>query len=312
MRKLCSLLIAFTLLIGFATPTWANSQSDLDAAITRTASYILRTVRNPGVGEVGGDWAILGLARSGHPVPELYFSRYLGAVERHTRANNGVLDQRRVTEHSRVILGLTAAGFDPRDVAGFDLLAPLRDFDRVVWQGINGPIFALLALDSLDYPSELREQFVEEILNRQLADGGWNLTGERGDPGITGMALQALAKYRDDPEVAAAVRRGLTFISRAQEESGGFSGNVESAVQVLVALTELNISIDNPRFVKNGNTVLDNILSFGNADGSFHHSRDSTESNLMATEQALYGLAAARRATNGQNSLYRMSDRVVR
>ena len=40
---------------------------------------------------------------------------------------------------------------DPRDVAGYDLTKPLGDFDKTVWQGINGPIWALIALDSGNY-----------------------------------------------------------------------------------------------------------------------------------------------------------------
>ena len=42
-------------------------------------------------------------------------------------------------------------GRDATDVGGFNLLTPLADFDQTVFQGINGPIFALLALDSGAY-----------------------------------------------------------------------------------------------------------------------------------------------------------------
>jgi hypothetical protein len=78
-------------------------------------------------------------------------------------------------------------------------------------------------------------------------------------------------------------------------------------VQVLVALCELGIDINDSRFVKNGNTLADNILSFRNADGSFRNTADDTESNQMSTEQALYALAAVQRINNGKTSLYRMN-----
>jgi len=61
------------------------------------------------------------------------------------------LHERRYTDYSRVILGLTAAGYDPRAFAGYDLTLPLADFDKTIWQGINGPVFALIALDSGNY-----------------------------------------------------------------------------------------------------------------------------------------------------------------
>ena len=337
MRKLLSILIVIALLIGYTGSAKAVSQPELDAIVAETAAFILRTVQNPEIGSIGGEWAVIGLARSGYNVPDSFFESYYRAVERYVRERNGVLDQVRHTEHSRVILGLTAAGFDPRGVAGFDLTLPLGDFEGTIWQGINGPIFALLALDSLNYPIPVkvdvqtqatRELYVAEILSLQVPDGGWNLkagingeigSDETGDADLTGMALQALAKYQDNPEVKAATDRALVFLSGLQDENGGFSSGfsegssaVESAVQVLVALSELGIPIDDPRFVKNGNTLVDNILSFRNPDGSFRHSPDSIEGNLMSTEQALYGLVAAQRALEGRNSLYRMSDAVKR
>lgn len=51
-------------------------------------------------------------------------------------------------------------GKDPQNVAGFDLLLPLGDFDETVSQGVNGAIFALLALDSKNYeiPRQSRQR----------------------------------------------------------------------------------------------------------------------------------------------------------
>ena len=310
-------------------PATDSQAHDLDAIVADAAATVLRTVPNPVVGTIGGEWAVFGLARSGYNVPGSFFTDYLREVEQLIRERGGILDERRFTEYSRIILALTAAGFDPRNVAGHNLLTPLADFDQTIWQGINGPIFALLALDSLDYvmptnsavrTQATREMYVNEILRRQLNDGGWNLTAgaagevdpsETADINLTGMALQALAKYQDHPGVRDAIDRALAFLSRTQRPNGGFT-SVESAVQVLVAISELGISYNDSRFVKNGNTIVDNILTFRNQDGSFRHSPGSTEGSLMSTEQALYGLTAARRTAQGQNSLYRMSDRTRR
>ena len=336
MRRLFSTFVAVALVFMFAMPVHSASRQELDAAVDRAAAFMLNTVRDPIVDSVGGEWAVIGLARSGYNVPDAFFENYFRTVERHVRERGGALHDRRLTDYSRVTLGLTAAGFDPRDVAGYDLTLPLGDFERTIWQGINGPVFALLALDSMNYAIPLnpdaqtqatRELYVAEILRRQAPDGGWNLTagtggaavgpGERGNADLTGMALQALAKYQDMPSVRAATDRALAFLSGIQDEGGGFasagfssagSSSVESAVQVLVALAELGIPLDDPRFVKNGNTVVGNILNYMNADGSFRHTQDGSGNNQMATEQALYGLVAAQRALDGRNSLYRMGD----
>ncbi|MCL2456537.1 MAG: terpene cyclase/mutase family protein, partial [Defluviitaleaceae bacterium] len=314
----------------FATParkiSRAFSQSEkliLNAAITRTANYLQRTV-TPQIGSVGGDWTIFGLARSKKNVDDAFFEKYFENVENFLREQNGVLDERRFTEYSRVILALTAAGFDARDVAGFDLTIPLTDFEKTVRQGINGAIFALLALDGLGCEISQNEKifsarklFLEKILREQNSDGGWALAGEKSDADITGMALQALAKYRDDADANDAIERALKFLSDAQNKNGGFASgfanaSVESSVQVLVALTELNVSLVDPRFVKNGNTILDNVLSFQNSDGSFRHGENGANENLLSAEIGFYGLVAAQRSIENKNSLYRMDDRRTR
>ena len=334
MRKIISLLLLAILLLPVAPPHFgpalAADKAALDNAIARAAAYMQRVVENPGVGSVGGDWAVIGLARSAAALPDSYYAGYYKAVEKLVKENKGVLHDRKYSEYSRVILGLTAAGYDPRDVGGYDLTLPLGDFERTIWQGINGPLWALLALDSRDYPVPVnpeaktqasRDQYIEEILRRQLEDGGWSLTagntgeinpGQKSDPDVCAMVLQALAKYQDKPEVRAATSKALAYLSRLQEDDGGYSGwgdpNSETVVQVLVALCELGISVDDARFVKNGKSVLDNVLSYQNADGSFRHTTGGAGENQMASEQALYCLAAAWRAAEGKNSLYNMKD----
>ena len=330
MKKILSTIITLTILLSATITAFATDKSTIDQAVSNAARHMFNTVRNPQIGVIGGEWAVIGLARSGFNVPDSYFENYFRVVETHVRNSGGVLHENRNTEYARVILALTAAGFDPRNVAGFDLTVPLGDFERTVAQGINGPIWALIALDSLDYPMPVnpnaavqatRDMYIAEILRRQTSDGGWNLTAgvrgeversETGDPDITGMALQALAKYQDRADVRAATNRALNMLSTVQGADGGFSSwgdpNSESAVQVLVALTELGIPFDDERFVKNGNTIVDNILSFQNADGSFNHTSGPDGNSQMASEQALYGLVAVQRALEGRNSLYRMSD----
>jgi len=308
------------LLPGLSATALTASGPEIGAAINGTAKYILETVKNPQVDSVGGEWAVIGLARSGYDVPDSYYYDYYKTVENYVKSCGGILHERKSSEYARVILGLTAAGFDPCSVAGFDLTAPLEDFEFTVLQGLSGSVFALISLDSLDYPNSQRSNFVAEILRRQLDDGGWNLAGgateetknQPSEPNLTGMALQALAKYQSQPEVRAAIGKALERLSKLQSKDGGFSGwgseNVESTVQVLVALCELGLPIDDERFVKGGNTLADSILSFKNADGSFKHIGDGSGDSQMSAEQALYGLVAAQRAMESKNSLYRMSD----
>jgi hypothetical protein len=72
-----------------------------------------------------------------------------------------------------------------------------------------------------------------------------------------------------------------------------------------VALCELGISLEDPRFVKNGNTLVDALMRFRKEDGSFSHLLNES-SDLLATEQALCALIALVRMEQGRGPLYQI------
>ena len=304
MKKLITLLLCFIITLGIIPSVTA---ADVDI----TASYILKNTKNPTVASVGGEWAVIGLARGGK-ADDGYFAKYYENAVAYVKSKDGVLHSRKYTEYSRVVLAVTAIGEDATNVGGYDLTKPLCDFDKTVWQGINGAIFALIALDSGDYECGIREKYVEHILDKQLVSGGWALSGESADSDVTAMALQALAKYTDRKDVSEAVEKALVLMSKKQLASGGFATygeeTAESSAQMAVALTELGISLNDSRFVKNGKTVLDAMLAFRLSSGGFKHTKGQTEADGMATEQCFYALVAAERANADKNSLYHMSD----
>ena len=329
MRKTLSLVLVIICLLTLAVPAAAKSV-DLQSLVDSSARYMLSAVPKPDHADVGGEWAILGLARSGYDVPEGYYEGYYGRLESYVKKVDGVLHEVKYTDYSRVIVTLSALGKDARDVAGYDLLAPLGNFEMTTWQGLNGAIWALIALDSADYPmpqiadkenQATRQMYVEHILEAELDEGGWTLarrsSADHADPDITGMALQALAKYQDQPAVADAIDRALTCMSEKQDEKGGYTNlwgdsNSESVVQVLVALCELGIPLEDSRFVKNGNSLLDNLLTYRTRSGGFTHVLDGKSGdNQMSCEQGFYGLVAAWRAEQGMSSLYRMTDAIT-
>ena len=311
-KRLLSLLLALALLLCAC----GAAKTPLE----QTAAYLKKATPEPAFGSLNGDWTVFGLARSGVKVDEAYYEAYYKNVVEAVTERGGTLSETKYTEYSRLVLALTAIGRDVRDVGGYDLLMPLADLDRATLQGVNGAIFALLALDSANYEipenpdaavQATREGYVEEILSRQNTDGGWGLAGGPSDVDLTAMALQALAKYRGDAAVAGAVERGLAWLEWEQEPDGTFISwdavNSESVCQVLVALTELGISPDDERFVKNGAAVEDVLLRFQLEDGSFAHTQDGG-SDLTATTQALYALAAAQRQRDGKTTLYDMTE----
>lgn len=282
----------------------------------KTHSDMLDTVKTDEL-TFGSEWLVIALARSGRDVPDSYYDSVVKAVQ----SAKGQLSDKKSTEYARTILALTAIGKDPADVGGYDLLAGLADMDDVTYQGINGAIFALLALDSgkYDVPAAAegetqttRDGLVAYILAQQLSDGGWALSGTSADPDVTAMALQALAPYRTgDETVDAAVDKGVQLLSDMQLSDGGYSSwgtlNSESCAQVLIALATLGIDpVSDSRFVKNGLTVLDALLAYA-VSGGFRHTVDG-EADAIATEQALCALTAYARLLDGKTALYDMTD----
>lgn len=322
MRKLLSVFLCLIMVLGVSSQAFAADIDTVNSLVKDIAEYLFESVPNPKVGSIGGEWAVIGLARSGADIPEGYLENYYQTLEPYIKDCGGILHNKKYTEYSRVILALTAIGKNPQDVAGYNLLSFLGDYEKTVWQGVNGAIWALIALDSGNYEIPVnssavtqatRAMYINNILENQTRDGGWTLSGDDFDPDITAMALIALSKYQDNDAVKAATEKALLLISEKQEENGGFlisdGENAESAAQMTVALCELGIPLDDLRFVKNSNTILDNMMEYYEAGKGFRHKKGGTV-NQMATEQCFYALVAVKRFNEGKNSLYRMGDAV--
>ena len=296
----------------------AEQSEHLEKIYETTGDY-MSGLGTPGVGSIGGEWMSLGLARSGRTVPTGYYE----AVVEYVKANadeNERLHRAKVTDNARIILALTAIGKDVTNVGGHNLLKGLDNMAYVQKQGINGPIWTLIALDSHNYATSgdvTREKLIQVILDALLPDGGWTLGGDTADADMTAMAIQALAPYYEtDATVKAAVDRALDTLSAMQRPDGGFASwgtvNSESCAQVLVALTALGIDpTTDSRFVKNGSTVLGALAGFYVDGGGFRHIAGGGL-NGMATEQGYYALAAYYRLLDGKTSLYDMSDVTIK
>lgn len=316
MRKLRSkiliLLFAACLMLICSLPALAATDSEISAAADKAANYLIKNVPAPTFGSTGGEWVVFGLSRGDASLPAGYISGWYADLEQALEKADGVLHARKYSEYSRVVLALHAAGYNPSAVAGYNLLQPLRDFSATTYSGLASAAYAMLALDSGSYgEAGLMEQYLDYILSRQLADGGWDLSNNAADTDITAICLQALAKYASQPQVKTAIDKGLSCLSALQYSDGSFDSlevvNCESSAQVIVALCELGIDITDSRFVKNGKTVADALLTFQQSSGGFIH-RAGEKIDLMATEQAYYALVALHRYQTGQSSLYDMAD----
>ena len=310
----------------------ADDTSDIYVDVhNQVIDYIHKNVTEPGPYSIGGEWAVLSLARSDIKDIKWYKYYYNRIVELLADRQSNVLHAVKSTENSRAIIALTAIGADPANISGYNLLEPLSDYEYIDKQGINGYIYALIAMDcgNYDFPGTdadiqtTRKNLIAAIHSRKIETGGWSLDGETADADITAMAIQALAPYyNSNNSVKDDIDKALEVLSDIQKEHGEFantyidSGNniketasSESCAQVLCALSALGIDAKkDARFVKNGISVLDALLSFyDEGTGAFKHVITG-EVDQMATEQAAYALAAYRRMTEKKNGLYQMSD----
>lgn len=319
MKKTVSVLIVFLVLISkisvFAVP-------DIYTSAEHTAEYLMNTIDSTGQAFPGSEWSVFGLARYHTSLPERYFEQYYGDVKDYIDANNGELNFRKNTDYSKLILVLTALGIDAQKVSNCNLFQKLGDFEKTVSQGQNGAIWALIALDCGNYVipqnegvsvQASREMYIEYILTSQKTDGGWSLgDSDTSDVDITAMALCALSGYQDISRVKSAVDSAVGFLSRKQNEKGGFSNqdgeNSESVAQVIIAMCQLCVPVTDNRFMKNGNTVYDNLMTFYDGKGGFYHTYDDKVINQISTEQAFSALVALKRAKDNQTPLYDMKD----
>lgn len=294
-------------------------------------------------GSTVGDWFPLGLGRAGFPDD---YQAYLAVVQnnvvtRYKEADK--LSDMKATEWHRIALAILATGGDPTNVKGINLIAD-GTYNRGLTtslgaQGLNGWIWGLITVDSMRYsvPKDAhmtRAEIIEEIVAFQLEGGGFSFYQDEADVDMTAMAVQALAPYYNSSEsftfeqkatgeqVTKTVRQviddALQKLSSMQNDDGGFASwdedNAESIAQVIVALTALGIDpLTDERFVKNGRTLLQALLTFQQADGGFIHSKTYNpdnpsslpdESNSMASEQVLYALISMYRQQQQYRTLY--------
>ena len=289
-KRGCQILVLF-MTAGMLTGC-GDGTPKLEDALKKTASYEMKTVEDPASDALGGEWTVMALARSGEEVDENYFEKYRANVEKRVKEQEGVLSENRYTEYSRAVLALKSIGKDPTDIGGYDIEKPLEDFDTVVSQGLNGAIYALMALNA-DNPDankdgELEQKYLDYIVEKEKDDGGFSLddNATNGDVDLTAMTLQCLEPYQD------------AYGAKSSE----------SISQTVIALSAVGVDCnEDERFQKDGKGLYDTLMTFCQKDGSFKHILDG-ESDPMATDQAFCAMVAYQRYQNKKNSFFDMTD----
>ena len=309
-------------------PEEPGEAQDVSVVLNATMAQLAATVTEPVFGTTAGEWTVFSLARGNYYAKDnAYFTDYYDRIVKTVNTEaasvnmNGALHQNKSTENSRLIVALSAIGKDATSVGDWDLVEAYsaNGLSWIKKQGLNGTIWALIALDSNDYATSdttIRQQCVDAILAAQHDDGGWALTANltyASDPDVTGMALTALYPYREQPAVAAACEEAFACLSTIQNDNGTYTSGgaqcAESCSWVIVATTTWGINPDtDSRFIKNGNSVVDGLLAHYLADSATFQHIIGAGSNAMATDQSCYALVAYDRFVKGKTALYDYSD----
>ncbi len=232
------------------------------------------------------------------------------------------LNNVKATDLQRVALALSACKADITDISGKNLLADAT-YNRAKYkpldaQGVNSLSYALLLLDSKRYKipdkaEDNRDTIIKAILDCELENGGFSLFGNGADIDLTSIVLQALAPYKNDSKVKNCVNRALEILSKRQDSSGAYKSfsslpTAETTAQVILALTSLKINpINDTRFIKNGNTLLDGLNNFRLQSGAYCHITGYSENNI-ATYQSFCAMISVYRLLNGNKSFFDFTD----
>lgn len=257
---------------------------------------------------IGSEWEAATLALT----PSRVNDQFLVQLEKEVRRVNG--DFNLITDLERIIITVTACGKDPRNFGGVNLVDKLIASDKLTRQGINGLVYALIALDSgqfkLDNNAEWnRDKLIRAIIDYRTDNNGWSLFAEGLDPDLTGAALVALSPYQDLPEISNVITEAIEALSAVQLPTGGFTSsgveNSESSAQVIQGLVAVGFNPRDGLFNKEKGNLLDNFLSYQLADGGFEHLKGEGADEI-ATIQGLQALIALQNyEQEGKGNIFR-------
>lgn len=307
MRKIWCMFVLMAIIAACLIPPAAAAPQtaiDVKPAVDKIAGYLLaqeKTQEQPLPA-----WSYIALSGAGQ---DLANTRVLQSCEQQ-------LDILKPNDElnycSLLVLTLLAAGNDPYDYRGQNLVAKLRAAqlpdgkfaDNIDRSGagsgdeqvlLNAHVWAVLALHAAGAECPDPAKAKQWLKARQHADGSfnWNMVDEKPEVDSTGMALTALGvlgEKKDSP----VVQKAVAYLRSVQTNSGAFASwgaeSPESCRYVIEGLTAVGIDPAGTDWSKNDGNLISALMSYHLPDGSYEHIKGAG-SNTMSTEQALLSLA---------------------
>ena len=221
-------------------------------------------------------WVAMGLRAARAPVPA-GARRCLARSARSARVP---------TDAQRTILGLVAAGGDPRRDGGVDLVARVRGQirrDGSIPPTVNATAFGALALRSAGAPVPASVR--RSILRAQQRGGAWGLGGLP-DSNITAAAIEALVATGSGAR-SRPVNRGVAALARFRHPGGyGLTPSSPPDAQSTAWVAQALVAAG-----RDPGTALTALRRLQRPDGSFAYRRGQAITPVWVTAQALPALA---------------------
>ena len=77
-KRISAWILTLAILLTLTVP--ALAASSVQNEVQGSAAYMVSAVKAPEVGSIGGEWAVIGLARSGYSAPANYYDDYYARV----------------------------------------------------------------------------------------------------------------------------------------------------------------------------------------------------------------------------------------
>jgi hypothetical protein len=204
-----------------------------------------------------------------------------------------VYTQTGVGQAAKLVLGLIAAGEDPRDIGGFDPLAIVehgQDAETGIYgTGIFDHALSLMALGASGL--EIQASAIDVLTETQAENGGWAFDASTdpamADSNTTSLVVQTLvATGNGDSEL---VTSGMAYLETTITDDGalyavseGAAPDANSTALVIQALIATG---------SDASALTSALAAFQNPSGGlFYQSTDMTD-NLFSTAQAIPALA---------------------
>lgn len=285
------------------------------------------------VGMVSYSWEVFSSARSGYTgVRAGFYDDWFKGLQKGLQEmkDAGITAKDiKMTEWEKLVLAVTAIGYDPRDIKAYDLIEIISNKDNIKTAAQSlAREYAILALSSYNYIDyvpkdenhidrayldELIHMYAEDKIKQKHEDGARNRIDD-----LLLMAIQPMVVYYDPSakegdkyyDVKQAMEKLFDEISEAQTNGGFFLGkygegnNPWTNAQVYMTLGMAKANIFDQKYIKSGKTVLDGALElFDVRQGTTKVDKDFYEPMQIGR-----GLNSLVRAYEGGNSIFDCTD----